>query len=328
MKHSTSLRSAFERIIGAHRAGLRDRMQSYQSLQTLFDAQNEKGQRQLCEYLEEFLQSEPLETRGAEGVGVNMPALALLALSTFGSTENLIRLAFSRVSLEDSKHPEAWASEVGSGLSYCVSRFESRFSDQTLQEIKGLCSSLRPTDKSVPLTLLNCLKALERTVEHVEFARFEHSLLQVTAKKSEDVSDLSGLLSTLSLNHSIEIAMKQAENYLRSAGEFDPKIASDLIRACIEELHKAIVDQLEAIYHKPCSEKGRDGSRRGYMRDVGFISAPEEKFFSCIYSFISQEGSHKLIAPRETVMVLFRTVSDYLILLLKRLSALHQVKPK
>jgi hypothetical protein len=56
------------------------------------------------------------------------------------------------------------------------------------------------------------------------------------------------------------------------------------------------------------------------MRDIGFISAPEEKFFTAIYTLISGEASHKLIAPRETVTVLFGTVRGYLILLAKRVT--------
>jgi hypothetical protein len=56
------------------------------------------------------------------------------------------------------------------------------------------------------------------------------------------------------------------------------------------------------------------------MRRTEFISAPEEKFIGCIYSFISEEASHKLEAPRETVLVLQTTVYNYLALLLKRLA--------
>jgi hypothetical protein len=55
------------------------------------------------------------------------------------------------------------------------------------------------------------------------------------------------------------------------------------------------------------------------MREGGFITQPEEVFFSAIYSLISREASHRLIAPRETVLLLQRTVFSYLLLLSERL---------
>jgi hypothetical protein len=57
------------------------------------------------------------------------------------------------------------------------------------------------------------------------------------------------------------------------------------------------------------------------MCEAGFINKDEETFISCVYTLISREGVHKLVAPRETVLVMERTVRDLLTLLLRRLIA-------
>jgi hypothetical protein len=80
---------------------------------------------------------------------------------------------------------------------------------------------------------------------------------------------------------------------------------------------------LEKIRNTPYLGKDRDGERRAYMRAAGFISEAEENFFSAIYTLISREASHRLIAPKETVLVLHTTVSNYIFLLVKRLRDLR-----
>jgi len=87
----------------------------------------------------------------------------------------------------------------------------------------------------------------------------------------------------------------------------------------MDEAHREIVRRLESLSSRPYKGEDKDGTRRAYMRDVGFISQPEEELFSAIYSFISREASHKLIAPRETVLLLHHTVTSYLLLLTERL---------
>jgi hypothetical protein len=150
MQKDADLRTSLDRILDAHRRGVRDRMGTFHTLQLLFEAQDETGKTEICEYLGRLLDSESLETRGVGGVDVNIPALALLALSTFGPIETTVFAVFSRVSLESPKELEQWASEIGGGLQYAVAQYPNRFTDQTLKNIKLQCLQLRPTDKKSP----------------------------------------------------------------------------------------------------------------------------------------------------------------------------------
>jgi hypothetical protein len=320
MENKLDLRGSLERVLDAHRKGIRDRMRTLQTLQLLFEAQEQAGRSEICEHLEHLLRSESLQTQIVEGVGVNIPALAILALSAFGPTQTTISAAFSRASLENQKEIEQWASEIRAGLQYALTQYASRFTEETLENVKSQCLRLRPIDRAIPLPFLQSLQSLEKVAERVEFERFEEALYKSAKNQLEQVPILDSLLSNLREGSNISLAKKNAENYLKGQGEFDPKIAADLIRTSIDEMHRAVVNELERIHIKPCVNKEKDGSRRAYMRDISFISAAEGKFFSAIYALISEEASHKLIAPRETVTVLFGTVRDYLILLVKRLT--------
>jgi len=179
--------------------------------------------------------------------------------------------------------------------------------------------------------LLSYVAELKRAIEKAEFTRFERQLrsaIQVapTPKVTEEKSELAAL------NPNIEEALKEAGEYLRGGETFGPKKfnskkAADLLRSCLDEAHREIVKRLVEKTGSPYAGGEKDGSRRQYFRNVGFISEPEEKFFSAIYTLLSEEATHKLIAPRETVLVMGQTVQSYLLLLVRRLSSFSPQKP-
>ncbi len=326
-QESTLFREA-NYILDAHRRGLRDRMHTLQMLKVLYDSQGLDNQRELCEYLGYILRVETMKTEAVHGVGLNMPALALLAIASFGPTEHLARFVFSRVQLDQPAAIEQWAQEIGPGLRYCLIQYADRFSQGTLTEIKAYCTTYGGTGEALPLPFVQSLTDIERSVEEIELGRFEQSLRNRAESGRTEPSDVPSLLSELGINQSVSSAMDEAEKHLRRPGPFDAKIAADLIRTSIDETHRAIVKHLEQIYGGKCPGDDKDGARRAYMRDVGFISVPEEIFFSAIYTLISKEASHRLVAPKETIMVLHKTASDYLLLLLKRLSVTRRSKPR
>ena len=161
---------------------------------------------------------------------------------------------------------------------------------------------------------------LKRAIDNAEFSRFERQL-RVSTPDSPTKEEVRDQAATMGLSPAVLGAMKEAGDYLRSEGPFNPKKAADLIRASKEESHREIVKRLVELTRSPYTGGDKDGKRREYFRVVGFISEPEESFFSAIYTLISREGSHKLIAPRETVLVIEQTVRSYLSLLVRRLSS-------
>ena len=125
----------------------------------------------------------------------------------------------------------------------------------------------------------------------------------------------------MELPSDIGSAIKEASDYLRSEGEFNPKIAADLLRTSLDTAHRRIVDTLQGLVDQTYKGGEKDGSRRAFMREVGFISPPEEKFFTAIYALLSEEATHKLIAPKESIRMLKVVVSGYLRLLFRRVES-------
>jgi hypothetical protein len=169
-------------------------------------------------------------------------------------------------------------------------------------------------------TLSGCVLQLSRAIENADFSRFEQQLRSASPSRPtpKEVGDQMGVAG---LRSDVLGAMKEAAEYLRSDGPFNPKKSADLMRTSIDETHREIVAKLVVATGTPCPDAKKDGARRAYLRKVGFISQPEEKFLSAIYTLLSEEASHRLIAPRETMLVMEQTVQGYLSLLIRRFSS-------
>lgn len=321
MPEAPNLRESLDRIVEAHRRGLRDRLQTVENLHKFFRGLSREDQHEFCGHLGQMLQTESLDTTSVRGVGVNIVCVALVALARFGPTEHLLASVFSRLKLDAPKQMEAWAGDVCQNLRYSLFENPDRFSDQCLNQIRNYRATYRLTGQPLPLSLVEALADLDTVLDQLEFERFERTLHR--PKEDTHPQEFESVLAALGLGPEIAAAMREAGNYLRTGGEFNPKKAADLLRASMDEAHRRIVTELEKIGSQSYVGRDRDGDRRAYMRRIGFISPAEEKFFSAIYSLISEEASHKLVAPRETVLVLHTTVSNYLFLLLKRLSNLR-----
>jgi hypothetical protein len=318
------LQQNVDRIMDAHRRGLRDKLQTVESLRTLFTTLTEDDQRELCEQLGYKLRTEAIGiTKIVRSVPVDVVGVTLLALARFGPTEHLAELVFSRIRLDNPKETETWAREVYQDFRFCLYQYGDRFTDHTLTQIRQSSADYRPTNKSLPLPLIEALTDLEVTVDNIELGRFERSLRHAESKQSSEAADLVPGISKL--HPKVGAAMREAEEYLRSVGELDAKKAADLMRSSIDETHRFVVDELSKLKGEPYSGSRKDADRRLYMRRLEFISPAEEKFFSCIYSLISEEASHKLVAPRESMLVMHTTIHSYLLLLLRRMKDLADV---
>jgi hypothetical protein len=180
-----------DRIIDAHRRGLRDKLQTIEFLRTVFATLKPEVQREVCEQLGYLLRTQPLGiTATVRGVAANVVGVALLALARFGPTEHLAEFVFSRVKLDDTKEMETWAREVSPDLRYCLYEQGDRFSASALAQIRQSIAKSRPTDKSLPLSLIEALSELENALDNIELTRFEKSLRQAA---SQDKSEGAGV---------------------------------------------------------------------------------------------------------------------------------------
>lgn len=315
------------KILEGHRRAHYD-MQEAVSLLAIFTLRsNEEVQQQVFQALWSVLASEPLDSSTKQGhISPNVHAVAIRAFAAFGPTAELPARVFGLLRWDKPEQMNLWAERVCPQLTYSLAHYEHRFAQSTLDQTKAFCATYTYagaaglTGASFPESLIGAVTALQEAIEYVEFSRFAASLKETQAKPAPQPVQLEGILVSLGLPTIVAEAMHRAESYLESQEPFSPKHAGDLMRASMEEAHRAVVLELEKMTGRQCSNPEKDGVRRQYMREASFITPAEETFFSNIYTLISDESSHKLDAPKETMLVVQRTVKDYLLLLLRRLA--------
>jgi len=213
---------------------------------------------------------------------------------------------------------EGWAKYWCPVLKSCLFQNGDRIPVSVLADLRARSDAYQ---KLVPPStlFLDALKDLDAAVDRLELEKFEKALIETPDMAGEGSNELKSNGATTDVNPEIWKALKEAQDHLHGAGQFDPKKAADLLRSSLDETHRVLVHEMEKITGKQYQGGEKDGARRQYLRDIGFISLPEEKFLTAIYALISEEASHKLIAPRETVFVLLTTVRGFIQLLSKRL---------
>ena len=317
-----------QKIFEGHLRGHCDLQKAVYLLEKLWGASSEVGKKEIENALWTTLSSQKLEpAKQAGGYSADLLRVVVRAIAAFGPTPNLPSLVFGRLDLNDVTLATIWANSLCLELSYSVADYAERFTEGTLEMTKARCApytfvrSADLTEVQLPEAVKFQIANLETTIEHIQFTRFAGSLTERVAPQQIRLSEFERLFTESGMPAQIKVAMEDAERYLRGTGQFDAKHAAGLIRACMDEAHRAIVTELEKTGARRFLGPDKDGDRRSYMCAVGFINKDEETFISCVYTLISREGVHKLLAPRETVLVMQRTVRDLLTLLLRRLVA-------
>lgn len=323
-----------QKILEGHERGHYDLPSAVGLLEILWRQASEDGRRDIDNALWTALSSRPLKAGKQVGSYISdVLKVVIRAIATFGPTPNLPSLVFGRLPWQDTELAGVWAQNMCGELSYSMFHHADRFAQGTLEATKALCAtytfarSAQLTGTHFPQTVIDAAANLERVIEQIEFSRFAATLQEKQQQPQTQASELESLISTASMPAQIKTAMEEAERYLQGTGQFDPKHAADLIRTCMDETHRGVVSELQKLTGQKYEGPDKDGHRRAYMRKMDFINEDEENFFSSIYTLISREGTHRLLAPKETVLVIERTVRAYLLLLLRRLVARRSSPP-
>jgi hypothetical protein len=334
------VRSKIDKILDFHRKGLRDIDETVTNLSNLYTtldtALQDKAFDYLLSVLVQHLSQKPLPETDERVRNPSIIRVIIRAISQFGPAPRMFPQLFGYLDSDNATVTKNWGDDVFPELVIAIYAQPDRLPQGTLNAIKANTvlhsAQLRRSLTGVgPIpTYVSGAANLERAIDDLEFKRFEkalnHEASAATANQrqprqpSDPRKQLETYLAELDLDPSIGDAMTEARDCLNADGVFEPKKAADLIRSSMDQMHCGIVSALVKLTGQPFAGKNSDGARRQYMREVGFITLAEETFFSAVYSLISQEGAHKLDAPKETVLVLERTISDYLLLLARRLS--------
>jgi hypothetical protein len=306
-----------EKILEAYRKGTCDKPRALGLVGTLRVQLSPSEAEELKKSLLTRFESADMTTGNqVGGYIVNEATFALSCLAEFCSFQELLESVMLRFPIGNVAKIEAWSREMVPELQWILQRRPELLDSESLLLIRTKVALVHERAYVYSPVAVSAMDTLEGTAGWIEFERFEKTLLSGKPSAIELGASLEGQ-PIERLSDTVADALSEARKRLDAQGPFDPKTAADLVRAVMEEAHRVIVQQLSQTYGATDAET--DGARRHYMQRVGFITKAEEKFFSAIYSLISEEASHKLIAPRETVLLLHETVSNYVLLLNERL---------
>jgi hypothetical protein len=321
-------------ILKGHRLGHFDLQQAVNLLQVCTIQQPEQARQKIFQILWSELSAESLTAAPAQGQVVpSVHAVVIRSIASFGPTADLPDRVFGLLMRSNPTMMEFWGRDICPQLSYSMSHNASRFAQATLDQAKTLCATCTFANAAglgwtqFPESVVEAAAQLRKTVERIEYLRFAKSLQESDPTPEIQSPELDRLLNNLGLPNAVATAMSKAEKSLRGDDLFDPKTAVGLIRTSMDEIHRAMITELGTMTGRQCPVLKKDGQRRAYLRQEGFISQPEEKFFSSIYTLVSEEGTHELIVEKETVLFMETIVRHYLLLLLRRLLARRTAPP-
>jgi hypothetical protein len=320
----TAIEEKIDKILQSLDQQIRGSEQTLSNLKSLLDPVDQPAREKCLDHLFRLLVN---RIRSNSGSDQNtrlrqQQSISILfkILFEYGRVETTLCKIIGFLDVDSSDVTNNWRDFVSHEITSAVYGYSNVLSQNALDVLKEHAAlfSNRGNDlaRAMP-AFLPYVSNLKRAIENAEFSRFEEQIRVRPAAAFHSETDPQ--VVPKALTPTIESALQEASDYLRNDGKFSPKKAADLLRSSIEESHREILKRLVEQTGSPYTGGEMDGKRREYFRTVGFISKPEEDFFSAIYTLLSQEASHKLIAPRETVLVMEQTVRAYLALLVRRL---------
>ncbi len=316
------VRILVERVLRAHEAGSRNEFEIVELLRELYEGLPAgSAQEAFWEYLLHRARAEfgkpAVQLKEGRCLNPSIIGVTVRALFAYGRPEKAVAELFAQIDPDSTLRVERGL-ELLSVVTQCLS---TELSITFLDYVDGLMTlyafpeSRKLTGAEYPPRLVLAASQLSKSIEEIRFQKFEAKVKARSARARQRPAT-----DSTELPPDVAAALKRAEECLRTTGSFEPKLAADLLRSSIDEAHRKIVRELESRTGAKCVDSERDASRREFMLSFEFITPAEKKFFSSIYSLISQEASHKLNAPKETVLILKETVAGYIFLLFRRLS--------
>ena len=127
----------------------------------------------------------------------------------------------------------------------------------------------------------------------------------------DDRRKVIGFIESLGFNPTLTQSLNEAEkNYRANATGFELKDCMSHLRSFIEQLHIDACGPVADSIGEPNPPK-KWGKAIAFLRTNGILSVQEEMFITSLYTLISDEGIHPLIAEREYVRIRRNMVMEY-----------------
>ncbi len=135
---------------------------------------------------------------------------------------------------------------------------------------------------------------------------------------NQDKDAVRSHLERLGFPQTLVRSLDEAERLYHSKGnEFNLKSSMGLLRSFLEDLQKEILPAAHAKFNGKAPRKWGEGLL--YLRTHGVLSQAEEAFAASLYTLMSDEAVHPIIAEREYARLFRNVVIEYALLFLSKL---------
>ena len=143
---------------------------------------------------------------------------------------------------------------------------------------------------------------------------------------NQDKDAVQGYLRTLGFTETVAGSLAEAERLYHEGGSaFSLKASMGHLRSFLENLHQETFPALHARFGGVAPASW--GAGLAYLRENEVLSVPEERFAGSLYTVISDEAVHPLVAERECARLVRNVVIEYALLLLRKLEKLGLKRP-
>ncbi len=159
---------------------------------------------------------------------------------------------------------------------------------------------------------------IEKECRKARYLYLKASLLEgLNLEVNQDKESVDSYLRALGFSATLIECLNQADRLYREAGDaFSLKSSMAHLRSFLEKLHAEALPTVQPKVAAPIPEKWGDGL--AYLRNADVLSKAEEGFVAGLYTLISDEAVHPLIAEREYARLARNVVIEYALLFLRK----------
>lgn len=173
-----------------------------------------------------------------------------------------------------------------------------------------------PRYKQTSDELIDAIVALDEQCRKARYLYLKGALEETTNWEIEnDKTKVTGYLDSLGFDPAMKLSLEAAEQHFRaSASGFELKSCMGHLRSFLEQLHIQACAPIAALVGQAAPTKW--GPATLLLRTSGMISMTEEKFVTSLYTLISDEAVHPLMAEREYARIRRNMIIEYGLMLL------------
>jgi len=210
-------------------------------------------------------------------------------------------------------------------LSHSISTFVSVTEYRFQQQIRVKTGKWAGVEIELRLLLDGIVQAGDRILEGCRQARYFYLKKSLESglnlEINQDMETVQTYLQTLGFSKTLARSLHEADHLYQDAeNEFDLKSSMAHLRSFLEGLHTEALPSLQTKFGGNLPRRWGDGLT--YLRNYQIFSKTEEAYVSSLYTLISDEGVHPLVAEREYSRLFRNVVIEYALLFLRKIEKL------